>query len=60
MTDLYSIRIDKDTKDEFTAFCRSVGTSPGTAIRMFIVATLRERKLPFEVMSDPQGADDDS
>lgn len=44
-----TIRMDKETKREFDAFCENVGINITTAFNMFIKATLRTRELPFVV-----------
>jgi len=50
-----SIRIDDDIKKGFDKFCDDVGMNASVAVNMFVRATLRENKLPFEVssISDP-------
>jgi len=46
---ILSVRVEEDTKQNFDRFCNSVGLNPSVAINMFIKATLRERKIPFEI-----------
>jgi len=50
-----SIRIDEDIKKGFDKFCEDVGMNASVAVNMFVRATLRENRLPFEVssVSDP-------
>ena len=49
-----SVRMDENTKNQFDAFCTEVGMNPSVAINLFVKATLRERKIPFEISaSDP-------
>ncbi len=49
-----SVRMDEDTKKQFDAFCTEVGMNPSVAINLFVKATLRERKIPFEIAApDP-------
>ena len=48
-----TIRLDSDDKKNFELFCESIGITPSIAINMFIKATLREGKIPFELESDP-------
>ena len=48
-----TIRLDSDDKKNFELFCESIGITPSIAINMFIKATLREGKIPFELKSDP-------
>jgi len=46
---ILSVRVEEDTKRSFDRFCDSAGLNPSVAINMFIKATLRERKIPFEI-----------
>lgn len=46
---MYCMRLDADTKERFDAFCRSVGMTPSQAIRIFIIQTLREERIPFTI-----------
>ena len=46
---ILSVRVDEETKRYFENFCDSAGLNPSVAINMFIKATLRERKIPFEI-----------
>ena len=46
---ILSVRVEEDTKRSFDSFCDNVGLNPSVAINMFIKATLRERKIPFEI-----------
>ena len=50
-----SIRIDNDVKRGFDKFCDDVGMNASVAINMFVRATLRDNRLPFNVssVSDP-------
>ena len=48
-----TIRLDSDDKKNFELFCESIGITPSIAINMFIKATLKEGKIPFELKSDP-------
>ncbi|MBQ2678835.1 MAG: type II toxin-antitoxin system RelB/DinJ family antitoxin [Firmicutes bacterium] len=47
-----TIRMDSDLKKEFETFCSNVGMNMTTAITVFVKATLREHKIPFEICSD--------
>lgn len=44
-----SIRIDDDTKEQFDAFCDSVGLSVSAAFNLFAKTVVRERRIPFEI-----------
>lgn len=48
-----SVRMDSDTKAAFAAFCEEVGMSVSTAINLFARQTLRERRIPFEISTEP-------
>lgn len=51
-----SVRMDSDTKAAFAAFCEEVGMSVSTAINLFARQTLRERRIPFEISTEPARA----
>ena len=44
-----TIRMNKETKQQFDAFCENVGINITTAFTMFVKATLRTRELPFPI-----------
>lgn len=48
-----NIRIDKDLKKQFEAFCSDIGMSMTTAFCIFAKKTVREQKIPFEISADP-------
>ncbi|MDR1358186.1 MAG: type II toxin-antitoxin system RelB/DinJ family antitoxin [Coriobacteriales bacterium] len=52
-TKLMSLRIEETLKEEFDEFCEGVGLTTTSAITLFVKATLRERRIPFEISSDP-------
>ncbi|MCH5223006.1 MAG: type II toxin-antitoxin system RelB/DinJ family antitoxin [Muribaculaceae bacterium] len=47
-----SIRLDKTLKERFCNLCGALGLSTTSAITLFIRASLRERKIPFEIAVD--------
>ena len=49
-----SIRMDKEIKKRFDAFCADAGMNASVAVNMFARVVLREKKLPFEIA----GSDD--
>ncbi len=53
MSAIITARIDDSDKKAFDEFCKSVGMSASTAINMFIKATLRANKIPFNIGCDP-------
>lgn len=49
-----NIRMDEELKRQFDAFCSEVGMTMTTAFCIFAKATVRERKIPFEISAgDP-------
>ena len=48
-----NIRMDEDLKKQFEGFCSEVGMSMTTAFCIFAKTTVREHKIPFEIVSDP-------
>ena len=46
-----SVRVEEDLKRSFDNFCDDVGLNPSVAVNMFIKATLKQRKIPFEIVS---------
>lgn len=53
MSAIITARINASDKKAFDEFCKSVGMNASTAINMFIKATLRANKVPFEIDADP-------
>ena len=53
MTTIISVRVNKEDKAKFDAFCESVGLTTSSAINMFIKATIREGEIPFKIKADP-------
>ena len=53
MSAIITARINASDKKAFDEFCKSVGMNASTAINMFIKATLRANKVPFEIYADP-------
>jgi len=49
---ILSVRVEEDTKKSFDRFCDSAGLNPSVAVNMFIKATLKERKIPFEISGE--------
>ena len=50
---LINFRIDKDIKKELEEICEDMGMSISTAFNIFAKKVIRERKIPFEIDSDP-------
>lgn len=54
-----SVRVEEDIKRSFDSFCNDVGLNPSVAINMFIKATLKQRKIPFEISSGIESLTDE-
>ena len=48
-----NFRIDKTTKKEMEEICEDIGISIETAFNIFAKKLIRERRIPFELDSDP-------
>jgi len=46
-----TIRIDEDIKRKFDEFCAEVGLNMSVAVNIFIRASLREKRIPFQIES---------
>lgn len=44
-----NIRMDKDLKHQFEAFCEDMGMTMTTAFTIFARKTVREYRIPFEI-----------
>ena len=51
---IISVRMDKETKEKFTDFCKSVGITVSAAVNMFARMTIQENRLPFDVKRFPK------
>ena len=47
-----NVRVDENDKKLFSNFCDAVGLNMSTAFNLFIKATLRDSKIPFELEAD--------
>lgn len=55
----FSVRMDEGLKKQFDALCTDFGMSASTAINVFARAVVRERRIPFEIVSpEPESARD--
>lgn len=43
------IRLDENLEKEFEQFCSSTGMSMSTAINIFIMKSVREQRIPFDI-----------
>ena len=48
-----NVRVEPGAKLQFEDFCNQLGMSMSTAINVFIKAALRAKKIPFELVADP-------
>ena len=46
-------RVDQKDKADFDAFCSNVGLNTSTAINLFVIAVLREKRIAFEIAQAP-------
>jgi len=49
----FSVRMETEVKRQFDDFCANVGINASTAFNMFARAVLREKRLPFDVTTEP-------
>lgn len=47
----FSVRMDEKLKKQFDTLCSDFGMTASTAINVFARAVVRERKIPFEIVS---------
>ena len=47
----FSVRMDEKLKKEFDELCNDFGMTASTAFNVFARAVVRERKIPFEIVS---------
>ena len=46
-----TIRVDENIKRRFEEFCADVGINMSVAVNMFIRASLKEKRIPFPIVS---------
>lgn len=49
ITDTFSFRMDAELKKEFEAVCAELGMSAATALNVFAVTVVREKRIPFSI-----------
>lgn len=52
-----NIRMDRELKQQFEAFCKDMGLSMSTAITLFARKTVRDYRLPFIIGADLPNAE---
>ena len=50
----FSVRMDEELKRQFDSLCADFGMNATTAFTVFARAVVRERKIPFEIVSPKQ------
>lgn len=50
----FSVRMDENLKKQFDSLCADFGMNASTAFNVFARAVVRERKIPFEIVSQKQ------
>ena len=48
-SEMLSVRVDHETKLEFTHICEDIGLSPSQAIKLFAKAVINHGGIPFEL-----------
>ena len=48
---IFSVRMDENLKKQFDELCNDFGMTASTAFNIFARAVVRERKIPFEIVS---------
>lgn len=56
----FSIRMDDRLKRDFGQFCENVGMTMSTAFVVFAKATLRARRIPFEIYDASEAVEPES
>ena len=47
----FSVRMEKELKEQFDSLCKEFGMNTTTAINVFARAVVRQRRIPFEINS---------
>ena len=47
-----SVRMDKNVKSRFDAFCADAGMNASVAVNLFVRAVIREKKIPFDIIGN--------
>ena len=53
---IFSVRMEKKLKNSFDKLCEDFGMSMSTAFTLFAKAVVREKKIPFTIMSSKSKA----
>lgn len=53
-----TISVDDNVKRDFSSFCNDVGLSASSLINVFMVATVRERRVPFAIAAPAVSRDE--
>ena len=49
---ILSVRMDENIKRMFDAFCADAGMNASAVINLFVNTTVREKKIPFEIIAN--------
>lgn len=52
-TTVVNVRMETQTKKDMSELCSELGLSMSTAFNLFAKTMVRERRIPFEITSDP-------
>ena len=55
-TEILSVRLDKETKENFAYVCESIGLNCSQAMKVFAKAVINHNGLPFELKSKEPNA----
>lgn len=58
MTDYFSLRLNKQLKEDFYKFCKNKGFTAGKAIKLFAIQFSKNGTLPFSLDADRSYTDD--
>ena len=51
----FSVRMDEELKEQFDTLCKEFGMNTSTAINIFARTVVREKRIPFDITTLPQG-----
>lgn len=50
----FTVRMDSDTKKRFDELCKDFGMSANTAFNVFARTVVKQKKMPFELVSEQE------
>ncbi|MCD0149189.1 type II toxin-antitoxin system RelB/DinJ family antitoxin, partial [Streptococcus agalactiae] len=48
-----AVRVDVQLKDDATKLFQSLGLDMGTAVKMFLIQSVKTQSIPFEIKNNP-------